>query len=323
MAASSIAQFTLLAASALVIMSASMLVPDARAIPVRPARGEPATTLVVVQAPANLAPIPNRDLEVILWEIDPRVPGKEVMVEKHLQRAFRHAAGAETNQRITLGAHATAMPDMVYHVTVAVLDPFGKRTHLGEKNGVRGLASVPSEGKPSQITMVIRLAKPHDAVYEIADEIRRGNNVKATKLAEQRAKDFEELYDVMGLYRPRSKRGMGWGMTPGPIPGQDGLESRLRQIERGIPANFLQMQADNEDAAYWIAALAELTASKPFDFGANGQKKKADFLQKAAALRREADRFAQAVHRKDMPTIQALARTINQACMDCHVVYRD
>jgi hypothetical protein len=180
-----------------------------------------------------------------------------------------------------------------------------------------------SDGKANQVTMIVRQARVQDIVMDIADEIEKGNDAKAAKMAQARAKEFAELYDVMNLHRPRAKGGLGWGTTPGNVAAQDGIEIKLRNLARAVPANFFQDLKNNEEAGYWIAAMAELTAARDADFRPMGMKTKADWHKKAALLRAEADLFVKAVTAQNVLAIQNSARAINNACNQCHAVYRD
>lgn len=300
-----------------------LLAPQAPALPDRPAPGTPAKTTVVVVVPGTVEPFQNRQLEVVLHEYDPRFKEKETVIDSHVNKGFGHAKGADSTIRLTLGANAMMKPAMHYYVTADVLQSGGKRMLIGEKDGKRQIYNLRTDGIANQVTMIFRKAKPQDIVLDIADEIRKGNNAKATKLAKARTNDFEDFYEVMNFFRPRTKGGMGWGATPGKIPQQDALENRLLVLGRMLPMNFLEDEKSNEEAATWIAAIAELASAKEFDFRPMGKKNKADFQKKAAALRAEADGFARAIAQKNAAAIQQSARSVMQACYQCHEIYRD
>jgi hypothetical protein len=127
----------------------------------------------------------------------------------------------------------------------------------------------------------------------------------------------------MNLYRARKIGGMGWGPTPIPSGVQDGLEVTLISLSRAVPANFAQDDQANIEAAYWVAAIAELTIARDSGFKPVGNKTKADWHQKASLVRLEALRFAKAAASKDAKVIQTSAKAITNACNQCHEVYRD
>lgn len=308
---------------AAILVGITLVVQLTPAVPIRPSREEPATTQVVVRVPDNVESFRNHHLEVALYEYDPGVKGVENLVDKHFDKKFNHNRGAQTTIVLTLGANARLKAGMHYHVTVAAFDPAGKRTHLGEKDSKRGTVHVLSDGKPNQVTMIVRPARVQDIVMDIADEIKKGNDAKAAKMAQARAKDFAELIDLEDLYRRRNTHGLGWGSTPGNIAAQDGLEMKLRNLARVVPANFIQDAKNNEEAAYWIAAMAELTIARDSEFKPMGIKTKADWHKKAAAVRAEADVFAKAIAVNNVAAIQKSAAAINNACIQCHDVYRD
>jgi hypothetical protein len=295
------------------------------ALPDRPAPGEPSNTQINLIIPGKLPGFQNHVLEIALHEYDPHVKNKEIVFDKYIDKAFRHATGTDTVRNFTLGAARSTKPGMQYFVTVAIYDARGMRTHLGEKDGVRSLCSVLTVGKPNQVNMLVRPAKPQDNVMDIADEIRKGNDIKASALAKARAVDFADLYDVENLYRPRTRKGMGWGSTPNnvPIPAQDALENKLRNLSRAVPLGFFQDENNNLEAAYWIAALAELTKVRDSEFQAGGKKTKMDWHNRSAQLRFEAVGLASAIAARDEAAVKARAQAIINACDQCHIVYRD
>jgi hypothetical protein len=294
----------------------------ASGVPDRKAPGEPATTQVTILVPAAVDSFANHRLEVALHQFDPRGGDHETLIDVHIDKAFTHNRGVPNQLLVTIGAQAMTNPDMYYSVTVAAFNAHGKRSHLGELDGKRGLVQVLTAGKSNQVTVTLRQATPKDIVLDLADEIKRGNHVKVTAMAKARAKDFEELLDVEDLYRRRNKDGMGWGSTPGPNGAQDGLEPKLFALSRAVPANFVQDAKNNEEAALWIQALAELVAVKP-DFKPMGKKTLADWEKKAAALRTEADAFAKAVAAQNVLAIRTSAQGVVNACTNCHIIYRD
>ena len=115
---------------------------------------------------------------------------------------------------------------------------------------------------------------------------------------------------------------MGWGSAPVNLPNQDGLEMKLLSLRRGVPANFLNDAKNNEEAASWIAALAELTAAKP-EFRPMGKKTMADWNKKAAMFRAEADVFAKAIADRDLKAVQKGAQAVLATCTNCHIVYKE
>jgi hypothetical protein len=307
----------------ILLIGIAVLSPHAPAVPDRPGRGEPAKTQVVVKVPDNFESFQNQHLEVVLYEYDPRVKGRETLVDKHSDKAFSHNRFAETTIAISLGANAQMKPAMHYYVTVEAYNAAGKRTLIGEKECKRGISNVLSEGKANQVTMIVRQARVQDIVMDIADEFKKGNDAKAAEMVQARAKEFEGVDDLMGLYRQRTRGGLGWGSTSGNNSAKDGIEIKVRNLARAVPANFFQDAKNNEEAAYWIAAIAELTAARDAEFRPMGKKTKADWHKKAGQLRTEADAFAMAVAAKNVLAIQSSAQGITNACNQCHAVYRD
>jgi hypothetical protein len=132
---------------AILLIGIAFLGPHAPAVPDRPGRGEPAKTQVVVKVPENVASFRNHRLDVVLNEYDPRVKGKETLIDKHSDKAFSHNRFAETTRAISLGANAQMKPAMHYYVTVEAFNAAGKRTLVGEKDSKRGICMCSATAK--------------------------------------------------------------------------------------------------------------------------------------------------------------------------------
>ena len=77
-------------------------------------------------------------------------------------------------------------------------------------------------------------------VKKIADAIKKGDAAGAKKLATAAVKDkdlVDEMSDIMHMFRPRNKGGMGVGEKAGTNPAKDGLEIALRDLGRDVPAS--------------------------------------------------------------------------------------
>ncbi|MBM3992616.1 MAG: hypothetical protein FJ303_00440 [Planctomycetes bacterium] len=112
---------------------------------------------VVVHVPSKVDSFKDRQLEIRLYEFDPRIADKgATLLDKHLDKSFTHDAGKDRLVVVTLGAKAKVDPKMRYYITVFVLDAAGKRTHIGEKDGKAGLCLVLTDRNPSKVTMIAR-----------------------------------------------------------------------------------------------------------------------------------------------------------------------
>ncbi|MSQ94309.1 MAG: hypothetical protein EXR98_07105 [Gemmataceae bacterium] len=121
---------------------------------------ESAKVNITVQIPAKADSFKDQQLEVLLFEYDPRIADKAAtQLDKHLLKTFAHTTGKETRQEITLGEKTKVDAKMRYYVTVFVLDSTGKRTHIGEKDGKSGLCNVLTNGNPSKVTSIVRSVK--------------------------------------------------------------------------------------------------------------------------------------------------------------------
>jgi hypothetical protein len=114
------------------------------------------TVLVTIQVPAKVDSFKDRQLEVLLYETDPRVADRAAtQVDKYLQPIY-HDNGKDTTRIISIAAKAAINPQLRYYVTVFVVDAAGNRTHIGERDGKSGLSYVLTDGSPYIITMIAR-----------------------------------------------------------------------------------------------------------------------------------------------------------------------
>src|SRR4051812_11716744 len=82
-----------------------------------------------------------------------------------------------------------------------------------------------------------------DTVKKIAEAIKKGDHDGAKKIAATSAKKIDEIHDVMHLFKPRNKKGLGVGEKAGANPAKDGIEVALRDLARDVPAGVAK-QAD-------------------------------------------------------------------------------
>ena len=109
-----------------------------------------------VTLPKELASFTDRTLELRLYEYDPLLADVGAdLVEKISKDPFSHSEGKATELTIEIGAKGKVKPRRRYYLTTFVLDG-DSRTHLGEKDGKRGLCQVISDGHPRKVKIVVR-----------------------------------------------------------------------------------------------------------------------------------------------------------------------
>jgi len=160
------------------------------------------------------------------------------------------------------------------------------------------------------------------AVKKLGEVYKKGKAEDTKKAAIETAKMFDEIPDVMALFRPRNKHGMGWGSTAGKNPATDGLEKKIQEFAKTVPATAVADVDNNLEAASWIGALAELMIVKaPKDAGA-GKTKKA-WIGYAEEMREASNAFAKAAAAKKGPDMAKAASKINSACLACHGKFKE
>lgn len=157
------------------------------------------------------------------------------------------------------------------------------------------------------------------SVAKVADAIKKGDKDGAAKLAKDAAKGIEDIGDLMHLFKPRNKGGLGVGSKPGPNTAKDGIEFMIREYARDVPAKPV---AGLEDTGYVIAALAEISAAKGWDKD-QGKKTKKNWATWNADMRAAGLEFAKAGATNAGAQIKAAATKVNNTCVTCHNVFKE
>lgn len=152
-------------------------------------------------------------------------------------------------------------------------------------------------------------------VVNIAGLLKKGNTAGAKRLAQgavvQMAKQGDDLSDLMHLHKARNKGGLGLGSKPRPNPATDGLEKMVQALARQGAIDVKDMPA-YEEGAFWIAAIAEITAlSAPPKAGPA-------WIVNANAVRANALGLAKASAAKDANDMRKAGEKIANACLACH-----
>jgi hypothetical protein len=117
---------------------------------------EKAALTGTVAIPANLASFDGRTLEVKLWQYDPFLADVSAdLFDEWIVKDYSHETGTVTKTKFELGKPTAVREDRAYYLTVFIIDN-GKRTHMGEKDGKRGLCKVLNRGNPSSVEMIVR-----------------------------------------------------------------------------------------------------------------------------------------------------------------------
>ena len=113
----------------------------------------------VLVIPKTVGSFGGHGLEIKLWEYDPRLADASAkLVGKFSIAKYSHKGGKDTQTTFSLGTRLKPRQNRRYYITVFILKN-GKRTHIGEKNGKRGLCKVLTQGNPSSVKMIARPVK--------------------------------------------------------------------------------------------------------------------------------------------------------------------
>lgn len=130
------------------------LAPNSGTTPNLEARKAALTGTVTI--PPGLASFAKRTLEVKLWQYDPFLADVSAdLFDELVVKDFSHEAGTATKKRFALGKPNAVREDRAYYLTVFVTQN-GGRTHMGERDGKRGLCKVLNKGSPKTVQMIVR-----------------------------------------------------------------------------------------------------------------------------------------------------------------------
>jgi hypothetical protein len=168
-------------------------------------------------------------------------------------------------------------------------------------------------------------ANIRDAVQKAANSLANGDNAAAEKIATDLAKAVEQLEDVMNLMSKRTPSGKG-GLGVGK-PGEfmpDGIEAQIQNLsKKPLPPGRLDKESDALiEMAYRVEAISEVAKAKAPEKD-QGAKKKKDYLEWAGDMKKSAQELAEAAKTKDAKKVKSAAASLNNACNNCHGVFRD
>jgi hypothetical protein len=163
-------------------------------------------------------------------------------------------------------------------------------------------------------------------IQKIADALEKRDSDQAKKLAESVAKN-NDLEDVMHLMSKRDPGGkakvFGVGKKPGAVQ-PDGIEAKVQNMgKRALPQKQIDKEsADLAEMAYRVAAIAEVAHAK-LPEKEDGKKKKRDWLEWSADMKKTALELAEAAQAKKPTEIKNAVAKLNSVCNTCHGVFRD
>jgi len=159
-------------------------------------------------------------------------------------------------------------------------------------------------------------------VNKIADALEKGDASGAQALAKALAK-ATELEDVMHVFRPRKKKGIGVGDKPGAVT-PDGIEQQLIALGRDAPAAALLAKEGGALArmGYVTAAVGEFTIAKAPEKDM-GKKTKARWGQYVNGMLDGAKDLAAASKAMKAEAVKAAAIKLTNNCNSCHMYFRE
>ncbi len=160
-------------------------------------------------------------------------------------------------------------------------------------------------------------------VKTLANLYRQKETERAAKFAQLVAPTIEDFTDLEQLYRQRNRAGLGWGPMPGKNPMFDGLERGILNLTKTAPPpNDIGGYLNNEEASYWIIAIAELTIAKAPRKDLPQGKTRAFWIDTAKQLRAAGLDLANASAGRDPNQTKRVAARMNSVCIACHAKFK-
>jgi hypothetical protein len=158
-----------------------------------------------------------------------------------------------------------------------------------------------------------------DGIVKMVESMAKGD-MAGIKAGEATAKKAE-LLDVMSLFKPKPKGGLGTGGKHTP----DGIEAWLIAYGRKGPSKpeLDSKAADLEKAAHAIQAIGMVGKNMSPVKVKMGDKDPKKWVEWSEEMTKAAADLAAAAKAKKVDDIKAIVSKINSSCNSCHGVFRD
>ena len=155
-----------------------------------------------------------------------------------------------------------------------------------------------------------------DGVDKVAASIQKGDKDAAKKDAEAIAKKIEDLADLMDLFKPTKKGGIGFD-------DKTGIEQMLQGLGRDAPSGAsLKKNAEGlQKMAYRTAAMALITHERPVSKASSGGARK-EWNGWSDDIVEGSIKLAAAAKAMGAADVKTAAAKINAACNSCHSKHR-
>ena len=166
-------------------------------------------------------------------------------------------------------------------------------------------------------------AKAQKEVLEVAKAAEKGKGDKdlATMAKDIKEKKNLELDSLMKVYKNKNKGGVGFGEKPAADSGIESKIQALQRTERGPSAATLKKEGkDIIKLAYLNIAMAEI-AKPHFNKPMEGKNKK-DWDKWLDDQKKAAKDLIEAVKKEDGKAVAKAAKEMQNACTECHSVFR-
>jgi cytochrome c556 len=160
------------------------------------------------------------------------------------------------------------------------------------------------------------IKEAQEAVLKLVDAM-NGKRGDVKGQAEAIHKKFGDLKDVMWVYKPRSKGGIGMGKDGASIETEINKLGSASSKARLTPKKVAEMKDDLVKAGEISRALAEVT-----EFYVP-KKNPAKWKEYTNEMRKGAEELMDAARSGDVAKVKKAANNLSASCTNCHSDFRD
>jgi hypothetical protein len=170
---------------------------------------------------------------------------------------------------------------------------------------------------------LVQAQAPGLEILDLAGMIEKGKNAKEVEARVAGLKKrYEELNDLMHVFKPKKRGGIGYGPDP-----NNGIEAQIQKMDRSREKEVSRVTLQKEKAelikmAYINLAMARVVRAYAPDRPKGGKTKK-DWDDYADAQEKAARDLLKSVKAGDGKTARDAITRLNGACTSCHSDFRD
>ena len=163
-------------------------------------------------------------------------------------------------------------------------------------------------------------------VQKLADQAGKKDWAELSKEGQTISKKYNDLIDVMGVFKMRKKDGKGTsGLGVGKVPGAilpDGIEAKILNLSKRVQPTDLQKAADLKRMAEVAAAVAGIAVHMPNDDAKKSKETTKKWQDYSKDMHDASKDLIKSLDGKNPAQIKEAALKLQNACTACHNDFR-